>query len=396
MKKIKIVSIAIAMLLSVVAYCGTLRANAQEPVATITQTRATDSSVRISWTGNMSKYYGVEVSTDPSFATVNKQEYTTLTEMYLSGLPAGSKIYVRVGSGSTYKTCYADFSQPFEVVTAPSKPLSLKFVGATDSTAKLAWDAVAGATSYIVKNGDLQYAASGTSYDMPFGQGAASYAYVYAVNSSQSGFNAVSDASPLVSNLSNLSMNIDKDNFGISNAYTSINSYYFAANCYGHGYDLEGVSTKGGKKFSGVSTSVRSEIHMTSIARNYMYKYRVRAYVTTTDGQKVYGNWSPYRYICCPKSMKYSRSGAGIQMKWNKLNGVSRIIIKTSTKEKTGYKTVAKLKGTAKGYTAKKCGKKNMKKGKTYYVHVEYQYKSGKKYYTSDVYSRTDSVYLYK
>ena len=396
MKQIKKIVLLLVVMLSVVAFYGVNKVAAADPVTGLTQTKASDTSLSVQWQGNLSaKYYGIQISSDPSFATVSKQVYIMGTDYGFYSLPAGSEFYVRVGWGTTSKNCYSNFTQPLQVVTAPSKVLNSSFTGATDNSAHIEWAPVAGATSYIVQHGyDLKYPVQGTAFDIPFAQGSPSYAYVYAVKTSQTGFQAIGNLGGNVDKLTNLSMNISKDNFGIASAFTSINVYNFGANYAGHGLDLEVKSTKGGKSYNGTTTG--SQIRMDTLARNYMYKYRVRAYATATDGHKIYGNWSIVRYICCPKSMKYSRSGAGIQMKWSKLKGVSRIVVKTSTKENTGYKTIAKLKGSTKSYTARKCGKKKMKKGKSYYVRVEYQYKSGKKYYTSDVYSTTGKVYLYK
>lgn len=106
-----------------------------------------------------------------------------------------------------------------------------------------------------------------------------------------------------------------------------------------------------------------------------MYQYRVRAYVTNTDHQKVYGNWSDYRYIINAAGAKATTSGKKIKLKWSKLKGVSNIKIQIATKKNGKYKTCKTLSGKKTSYTITKYGKQSLKRGKRYYVKLIYMSK---------------------
>ncbi|MGN0152835.1 MAG: fibronectin type III domain-containing protein [Lachnospiraceae bacterium] len=378
----------VAVFVMAMAFCVTgVTAKAAAPT-NVKQVSDSDTSVKVQWTGvSGAKYYGYQVATDAAFTNIVDYDYYTasFTDVYVSGLTAGTTYYFRVGYGSTNKNCYANFSAPIEVVTAPADITVVKFIAADDTTATIAWDASAGASGYDIEynNGILNTTA--TTYAIPIIDGASSTAKVSPYRTCSTGYKAVGNTK-YVYDLSKLSVNIPKDNFGITSAYTNINVFYFGAIGYGHGYDLEGTTVSGKSySFSGTS-SLNSEIRISSMKASRMYKYRVRAYVTNTDGVKIYGNWSDYRYICNPKDNKYTTSGKKIKLKWSKLTGVSKIKIQISTNENSGYKTCATLSGKKTSYTISKYGKSSLKKGKNYYVKVTYQYKKGKNTYTSDVY----------
>ena len=117
-----------------------------------------------------------------------------------------------------------------------------------------------------------------------------------------------------------------------------------------------------------------------------MYKYRVRAFLTNSAGQKIYGSWSDYKTICNQSTVKYKTSGRKIKLSWGKITGASKIKIQISTKKNSGYKTAKTLSGSKTSYTITKYGKSKLKKGKTYYVRVIPQGKVSGKTISSDVY----------
>lgn len=377
----------IAFFVMAMAFCVT-GITAEAAATNLKQTGDSSTSVSIEWTGIAGvKYYGYQIATDPNFTSIFESgcSYSS-TKEYINNLAAGSTYYVRVGYGTSSKDCYNDLSAPLEVVTTPGSMTTPKFVGADDNFAVIAWDAVPGATGYSVEYNNVVYDANTNSYALPVADGRSNSAYIRPYRVSSVGYKAVGNQNN-VSNLTKLTTKISKDNFGIKNAYSNINVFYFAAIGNGTGYELEG-RTVSGKKYTFKDDSLYfGDVRISKLKYSKMYKYRVRAYIITTDGQKVYGKWSDYNYICNPKKVKYTTSGKKIKLSWSNLTGVSKVKIQISTKENSGYKTCATLSGKKTSYTISKYGKSSLKKGKKYWVRITYQYKSGKKYYTSDVYS---------
>lgn len=375
----------IAFFAMATAFCAT-SVTAQAAV-TLQQIDASDSSVKVQWTQQSgAKYYGWQIATDASFNNIVKQDYesTSYTNRSISALTAGSTYYVRMGYGSTYKTCYANWSQTLEVVTAPTGLTEVKFVGADDTTATIAYNACAGATGYDIEyNKAIIGTTADTTYRVPIVDGASSLVRVYPYRTSSTGFKATGNYK-YCSDLSRLTTTIAKDNFGVTSAFTNINVFYFAALGYGKGVDMELTPVSGKGNVVNVTGSLNSSssIRVDNLTKGTMYKYRVRAYVVTTDSQKVYGNWSDYRYLINTKDSKYTSSGRKIKLKWGKLKGVSKIKVAIATSENGKYKTCKVLSGKKTNYTVTKCGKKPLKRGKKYWVKVTYSTKGG----TSDVY----------
>ncbi len=378
----------ILMVLMVAAM--SITAAAAEPT-NVTQITDTETSVKVQWTGVAgAKYYGVQIATDPGFANIVKQDYTSVSfqSMYLTGLASGSTYYVRVGWGVKSNSCYANFSAPVEVVTAPTAITAVKFVGADDATATLAWDPVPGANLYMVEYNDQTFQAAANSIALPYAPGV-SYAKVSPAKTTSTGAYIAKAGTTSVYDITALTGKISKDNFGFVNAWTSINVFQIGANYYGHGLEVNVYDAKTGKKkFSGsTENTTYGSVEFRKFKYNTMYKYRVRAYAITTDGQKFYGGWSSYRYFVNPKKSNYTTSGRKIKLSWSKLKGVSKIKIQVSTKENSGYKTCATLSGSKTSYTISKYGKNKLKKGKTYYFKITYYAKSGKKTYSGDIIS---------
>ena len=109
-----------------------------------------------------------------------------------------------------------------------------------------------------------------------------------------------------------------------------------------------------------------------------------------TVGNKVYyGAWSPYTYHASSKKVTAKRrsNGKKIYLKWKKVSGACGYQVYVSTKSNGGFKKVKSLSAKKTKYTITKCGKKKLKKGKTYYVQLRYQMKVGKKKVTSKIVS---------
>ena len=153
------------------------------------------------------------------------------------------------------------------------------------------------------------------------------------------------------------------------------------------GYQYE-VKSANGKKTYFRATSTSSYTYVKPFPRGIFVKARVRAYVTV--GNKVYyGAWSPYTYHASSKKVTAKRSSNGkkIYLKWKKVSGASGYQVYVSTKSNGGFKKVKSLSSKKSSYTITKCGKKKLKKGKTYYVQLRYQTKVGKKKVSSKIVS---------
>lgn len=393
MRKMKnSVKCLVAFFAMATAFCAT--SVTAKAAVTLQQVAASNTSVKIQWTqAGEKQFYGYQVATDAGFTNIIEDAYNGYysTERSILGLSAGTTYYIRMGYGPSKDNCKNDMSAPLEVVTAPVAPAAVKFVGADDTTATIAYDACAGATGY-----DIQYnkavigSTADTTYKVPVIDGASSYVYVSPYRTSASGFKAVGGSS-YCNNVSKLTTTISKDNFGIVNAWTNTNVFYFAAIGYGSGVDLEAVPVNGKGNAFTITGSLNSSSSLCSdkqVTKGTMYKYRVRAYVTTTDNQKVYGNWSDYRYFINTKDSKYVSSGKKIKLKWGKLKGVSKVKIQIATSENGSYKTCKVLSSKKRTYNITKCGKKPLKRGKKYWVKITYQTKGGE----SDVYGIASGV----
>lgn len=381
-------SVLTLALMMVMVFAMSLTVYANATVTNLTQTSDSDNSVKVEWiavTENV--YYGVQIARDAGFTDIVQSAYTTSTYELLGGyscpLVAGTSYYVRVGYGADRASCYANFCAPIEVVTAPVDATNIKFTNADEKSFTLTWDAAPGANAYYIEYNDQVFASPTNSVQIPYT--GKSYAYVYSARVNAAGTYAALSGSGYVKDISALSKKIAKDDFGFVKAYTNINVFYVGANYYGHGLDVQFYNLKKNKKaYSGTTTGDYVRIE-DKLKYNIMYKYRVRAYINTTDGKKVPGKWSSWNYMINPKKCTYTTSGKSIKLNWSKLTGVSKIKVQVSTKENSGYKTVATLKGNKTSYTIKKFKGKSLKKGKKYYFKVVYYAKNGKKTYASDI-----------
>lgn len=386
-------SVMSLVLMMVMLFAMSITAAAAAPTD-VRQTDDDQTYVKVEWTGVAgATYYGVQAATDPGFTNIVYQNNSSLAWASINQLAAGSTYYVRVGWGTKYNNCYANFSAPIEVVTRPASVGTVKFVGANDTTATIAWDAVPGANLYYVDYNSQSFPVGDTAIALPYVAGDNSATVRAARVSATTGYVATRTfGGTYVNNLTALTTKIAKGDLGFRNAWTAINSYQIAANFYGHGFQVKVYDAKSGKaKFSGSDTynSYGSYVSFGGKFKyNTMYKYRARAYVITTDGQKIYGSWSAYRYFVTPEKCKYTQSGKKIKLSWSKLKGVSKIKVQISTKEDSGYKTAATLKGTKTSYTISKYNKKALKKGKTYYVRILYYSGSNK----GDIVSQTSAI----
>lgn len=361
------------------------------------QTKATSSSVTVAWefdTFSAPKYVRIQLCADPNFTNVSSSNnYTfsssTANTVTFSGLTAGATYYVRFGGGSSYSGSYS-YTKGFDVVTAPANMGTVSFATADDYSASISWAPVAGATGYIVAHNPagstVTYETTATSYKVSMTATSGTSALVYPIRKSSSGFKAVGNYGT-VSNLSALTSKIATKDFGVDNFYSSTKKLSFgvASTALGQGFEVEVKPQKGAAKIVQGRKSYKYMTDNISYKKGVLYKYRVRMYVNTAAGKK-YGQWSDYRNYATANSQK-AKFGPGrvVKLRWKKIKGISKIVVKLSTSKNGKYTKVATLKGSATSVTLSKYKKKAFTNGKYYYYELHFYTKSGKKYVESDI-----------
>ncbi|MDE6761937.1 MAG: hypothetical protein K2J90_14870 [Lachnospiraceae bacterium] len=388
------------MFVLIMIFAARMQVAAAAP-GSVRQVDDANTSVKIEWDKvDGATYYGIEAATDVDFANVIYEGYSvaSITSKSVTNLTAGQIYYVRVGYGETKTDCYNNWSSVLEVVTRPDKVEKVEFTGADDTTVTLTWAALASGVDYYVTYNNQEYITKNNSIQIPYVKGVATATVTAGRTNASGSYTAKYKFATSVSGISSLTTKIAKNKFSIkegtlSRAYINeaVNDFVISTDCIGHGIETNIYDVKTGKKkFSGNGT------FKDVFQYNRMYKYCVRAYVNTTDGNKIYGEWSEYRYFINPKRISSYRMDvkkkSKIGVSWPKLTGVSKIKVQVSTKKNKGYKTCATLKGTKKSYTITKYGKSKLKRmrAQSYYVKVIYYAKVGNKLYASDIISTCD------
>ncbi len=360
-------------------------------VSGLKQTSDYTTGARVEWTTLSNyKYYGYQIASDASFKNIIKQSYTTGSSAYFGGLTQGSTYYVRVGCGTTYQNCYANWTGALQVVTTPGALSDVKFVNATDNSATIQYSAP-GANIYYIYEGyskQLVGTTTSTSYAIKMNNSSSNYYRVIAARRSASGYNAETSGKTTTVNL--LTSKISKNNFGLQSVQSYSNKVSVAAIFSGSGFEVQMVNA-GGSKYSKSTTATKSYSYNGTTAslpykQNKYLKYRVRAFVDTDNGRK-YGSWSDYRAFC-EMNVKYTRGSKKINFKWSKINGTGKIRTQVSTKKSSGYKTFKTLSGSTKNVTVNKYGKSSLKKNKSYYFKIVPLVKINGKYVASDYYGQ--------
>jgi hypothetical protein len=389
----KTLKCAVAIWVMVIA-CMATKVTAEAAVSNLRQTDADSSTIVAEWSGSYA-VYGVQLATDASFSNPKEGAVTT-QGVEISNLNPGSTYYIRIGGGSTKDDCYANWSSPLQVVTAPAAVTNIRFIDADDKKATIEYSPSVGADIYRVYNvknrqlGSEVANTTGTKCSFTVDKNLINQHIVVAEKKSASGFTARSQINDVYVNL--LGKKISTKNFGVD-ANTAGTKLTMAAKYSGSGVEIE-LTNVGGSKYKKTYKSTKgfnaaaSSVTKT-VKANKFYKYRVRPYVQTDNGVKN-GKWSDYKAFALPKTTKATmRSGSRkVNLKWSKLNGTGRIKIQVSTKKNSGYKTVSTIKKASVTKAAvTKYGKTKFKKGKTYYIRLVPEAKIGKKYVaSSDVY----------
>lgn len=409
MKKIGKIVAAIAFLFVATAMVPVVSEAAMTKPVNLRQTGATGTEVKYSW-DSVEGADGYFTSWSSDQVNWTKPEAVTAAEQFITGLQAGQSYYVQVIAVDmeAYDAGEEDFlseeSDVFEVVTAPDVA-AMRPINRVEQTTSIAlsWSAVPGATSYILKDGPADTAkvygtTTQTNFTMSNLTPNTTYALnVFPVRTSASGYQAMNTylSTTLLTAVEKPPVVIPAPgkastaNFGLyktpsmTSNDTGISFFVKNPDENAVGYEVEIFKVKGGKKVKTV-TSQKTISDTVYLSKNVAYKYRIR-YFTLSNGQKLYGDYSGYRYFCLQKASAQTNSKTGkIRMKWGKVAGASGYTVYVSKNSKKGFKKVKSLGAKAKKIEFKGTGKLKLKKGQTYYVKLVAKIKDGGKTVSND------------
>lgn len=369
-------------------------------VADMKQTDASTTSAGISWSCPGSEVrFKIEMSEQMSDGYWTYKEIQSSTSITLTKLGAGKVYYVRITpfkynieGWNKYTKVMGTTSQPLRIVTAPdTASATLTHTKSSTNTIGLKWSEVPGADTYEVeyyidsskarkcvttKTGvTLKKLAKNETYTIYVTAGRR-YAdgtttawsdndlYKWGIPVKPSKVSGV-DVTHYWQNLSEIC--VENSRIGCADGYQ---------------YQLYTAYKDKDSKIKTVTTSsAYTYIKTSALKKHNFYKVKVRAYALNSKNEKMYGDWSSWKYVSPQPDVtkiKNNKSKKGIQISWDKIKGANRYVVYVSTKKDSGYK---KFQTTTKtGTVIKKCGKNKLKSGKNYYFYVEPQKKVGNKY----------------
>lgn len=368
MKNIMKKSVLTLMLLFTFCLMGSVNAKAASSYNAISVSNISDTRATINWVYNGSaRYSHVYLSTD----NVNyfMKDWSVSSSETLTGLAPNTTYYVRVreatdsneAKGTNVWSGVATFTT---LPTTPDRPTGLIQTGATNNSVTIAWNPATNATAYRVYVGDVAVAeVAATTVTIPNLPENGTYSFsVSSIAANASG--AVESSKTWSESFKTTPAKTPA--IGITNLYDAINVAYFGCSLVNaDGYELA-VYNSNGKIVHDMFGS--SSIRVANFKTGTFYKYRIRGYITLSDGTKVFGPWSGYKYSGTPKKYKAVSYGRKIKVTWSKVSGAKKYTIYVSTKEKSGFKKFKKLSSSKKSCIVTKCGKSKLKKGKKYYI----------------------------
>ncbi|MCH5265228.1 MAG: fibronectin type III domain-containing protein [Lachnospiraceae bacterium] len=393
-KAVKALFMVFAVAFGLLIFTGTSKAAGT--ITGLQQTNARTNSITLKWdsyTGTNIRYQ-VEVSSDgKTFAPVDTFSVSNPTDT-VSGLSSGATYYVRVVA---YQDWYGSKTQvavsaPIQASTVPvvGQVEGLTQTGATTNSISMKWNPVSGADSYSVYryNGYSDHTLLGTTTDTSY---------------TVSGLTASQEVRYFVIAKATTATGISGESSSFTGAYmhtapgkvsyVAMTNYWdwsqeakYGWNSvnYVSGYQFQLQNYKGKNLLTKETTS--NYIYVKPFKKGVFTKARVRAFITINN-QRYYGAWSDYDYNASAKKVTLKRTGNGkkITVKWKKIQGAAGYTVMISTKSDSGFKKVKTLGKKKTSISITKCGKKKLKKGKTYYIRVKYLTKVGNKKVASGI-----------
>ncbi len=399
-KTVKTLLMIFAVAFGVLLMNGT---ESKAAITSVTQTEARDQSISLQWSAELgADFYVVKFSND----NVNwiEMDHTSSTENRVTGLAANSAYYARVEaySGSYYDDDKVLIStSPVITVATLGELTNLVQTSATTNSITLSWNKVPTASGYQIwyhdGNASRKIAATtGNSYTISGLVTGAEYRLTVIPYRQSGAVQAIGDV-PTYSYLDfegyktapSKVIGLYMSNYW---EYLGETQYSWTKSGNADGYQIQ-LSKVSGKLITQTETS-STYASVKPYVKGVATKARVRAYISI-GGKKIYGAWSDYNYNAAAKKVTIKSKNRKITVSWKKITGVKNYTVYISSKSSTsGFKKVKKLGAKKKSIVIKKCGKKKLKKGKTYYIKVVYGIKAGKKTVTSKIVSK-GSIYVY-
>ena len=309
-------------------------AGAVGKVASLKVASTTQSSVTLKWNKvSGAKNYRVYRynSSDKKWSYIKSTKSTSFTHKELS---SGKQYIYGVKSVATEKgkTVTGKMSAKVTAVTKPGTVKNLKASSVTAVSVKLSWSKVSGARGYAV----YQYNPSTKKYTLvdrtlsnsfTVNNLKADSSYTFAVRSyvkyssltygEYSSKLTVKTKAASVSQVKNLKLaSVNEKGYRIT--WDKISSV--------SGYQVCEYDASGEKQISSTYTS-NNYIDIKAKSTDKSYKYSVRAYIKTSDGNK-YGAYSSKITACTKPALPTKLEGAqnsnsGISLKWNAVSGAS-------------------------------------------------------------------------
>lgn len=399
MKKLWNVSKVCTLVLMCALFLGIgIKAEAAAPgqVTGLKQTDAGTKWVDITFNALLDNNAKYEIQLS-STATGTFTKWTTCSsgDVYIQDIPnAGSSYYVRVVSYYEVngQKEYGKPSVAIEVVTKPNMaPKEVKHTKSTETSIGLSWSKSAGANCYQVeyqKYGTdkkqkiyvadnkvtLKKLSKNEKYDV----------YVYPARKSASGFYAVGNSYKYLWGIPVLPGKPKAPSCeyywqNLSEIRSDVVSMKSADGYMWEIWSAYGSKDKKLKTFKQGSNA--AFITYGGLKKHNFYKMRVCAYSTNSAGEKMYGQWSGWKYFCPqPDIIKLKPTKSGMSVKWDTIKGADKYAVYVSTKRDSGYKKYTTTTKTS--TTVKKYGKTALKNGKKYYFYVVAYNKVGKKLYS--------------
>lgn len=354
--------------------------------------------IDLEYTGVSGAYgYLAQISTDNKTWQFVKEAYKS-TQFSIgsdTNLTAGSTYYVRIIPiiNSNFDYDLTDASASIQVVTAPASVTTVKQTKAGSNSITTSWSGVSGATGYNVyvkKYGDSTYTLNGSSKSASYTVkkyknaklkiDSCYYVSVCATKTSTAGFTAVAAPSngypfyTLPSKITKLSTSSCDWKPGSASLKVSWSHTNIA-----DGYQLQFYNAKN-KSIKKVTTT-KNSYTLTKAPKNSSCSVKIRPYVKSSSGSKLYGSWSSKFYFLSQANMSnttYSIGYGKLTLRWKAVSGATKYTIYAGT-SKSNMKSVGSVSGSATSYTFSKISGSTISPYGYYYVKVVPQKKLGGK-----------------
>lgn len=267
----------------------------------------------------------------------------------------GKSIYViteaKFAPASTVYLKY-ESTDAFQAVTAPVGAPVISQTNATKTSVTLQWTAISGATGYNVyagtssENMSLLATVPGTSHTLS-GLSANTGYYIL--------------VEPYKANAQGTQISWDFNYGAAITAPTKVSGVKLDATFKNEhkvawkdiptatGFEIKVTNAKGKKITTATETDYVYHIFNNKKMSSQAWKVKVRAYVTMSNGKKVYGDWSKEKIVVPYATVKKKTAVADgkVKITWSKVSGAKDYTIYKASSATGKYKKVKTVKGTS-------------------------------------------------